>query len=179
MDFTEKTIDSKKIYDGRILSLRVDTVELPDKTTSKRELVEHSGGVAVLAITPEGELLLVRQYRKAMERELLELPAGKLEEGENPIDCGIRELREETGYEAQSMELISSFYTAPGFCNEKVYLYHARGLEYRGVSLDEGEFLELERISIDSIDQIIDRVEDAKTLLALYYLKSRLGECSL
>lgn len=176
MDFTEKTIDSKRIYDGKILSLRVDTVELPDKTRSKRELVEHSGGVAVVAITAEKELLLVRQYRKAMEKELLELPAGKLDQGEPALDCALRELREETGYEAQSMELVASFYTAPGFCNEKVYIYQAGGLQYRGMDLDEGEFLELERVSIDSIDQIIGKVEDAKTLIALYYLKSKLGE---
>lgn len=168
--FEEKTIDSKEIYDGKILKLRLDTVELPDGSNSKREIVEHSGGVAVVAVTDSGELLMVRQYRKAMEKELLELPAGKLEAGEDPLECAERELREETGYKAGSMELVSEFYTAPGFCSEKVYVYTAKELEFVGEELDEGEFLEVEKYGIEELGRLLPELQDAKSVIGVMHL---------
>lgn len=168
--FEEKTIDSKEIYDGKVLKLRLDTVELQDGSSSKREIVEHSGGVAVVAVTDSGELLMVRQYRKAMEMELLELPAGKLEVGEDPLECAGRELREETGYKAGSIELLSEFYTAPGFCSEKVYVYIAKELEFVGESLDEGEFLEVEKYGVEELENLLSELQDAKSIIGVMHL---------
>lgn len=166
----EKTIRSKKIYDGKILSLRVDRVKLPDGSESNREIVDHSGGVAVVAVTEDDEILTVRQYRKAMEKSLLELPAGKLEVGEDPLDCANRELEEETGYRAKSMERIAEFYTAPGFCSEKVYIYYAEELEFVGSNLDEGEFLEVEKYKLTELESLIGKLEDGKTIIGLMHL---------
>jgi ADP-ribose pyrophosphatase len=165
----EKTIESREIYDGKILSLRVDTVRLPDGSESKREIVEHSGGVAVVAITESNEILMVRQYRKAMEKNLLELPAGKLEVGEDPIECAKRELEEETGYRANSIREISGFYTAPGFCSEKVYVYLAKELEFIGARLDDGEFLEVEKYKLSEVEELLGQLEDAKSIIGLLY----------
>ncbi|OHW62975.1 ADP-ribose pyrophosphatase [Andreesenia angusta] len=176
--FEEKTIDSKDIYDGKILKLRLDTVELPDGSSSKREIVEHSGGVAVVAVTDSGELLMVRQYRKAMEKELLELPAGKLEAGEDPLECAERELREETGYKAGSIELLSEFYTAPGFCSEKVYVYIAKELEFVGEALDEGEFLEVEKYRIEELGSLLSELQDAKSIIGVMHLMREKEVCS-
>lgn len=175
--FEEKTIDSKDIYDGKILKLRLDTVELPDGSSSKREIVEHSGGVAVVAVTDSGELLMVRQYRKAMEKELLELPAGKLEAGEDPLECAERELREETGYKAGSIELLSEFYTAPGFCSEKVYVYIAKELEFVGEALDEGEFLEVEKYRIEELGSLLSELQDAKSIIGVMHLMREKEVC--
>lgn len=176
--FEEKTIDSKDIYDGKILKLRLDTVELPDGSSSKREIVEHSGGVAVVAVTDSGELLMVRQYRKAMEKELLELPAGKLEAGEDPLECAERELREETGYKAGSIELLSEFYTAPGFCSEKVYVYIAKELEFVGEALDEGEFLEVEKYGIEELGSLLSELQDAKSIIGVMHLMREKEVCN-
>lgn len=176
MYLEEKTIKREHIYDGKIISVRVENVQLPDGSFSNREIVDHKGGVGIIAVTPEKKILMVRQYRKPMEKEIVEIPAGKLEVGEEPLECARRELKEETGYESEDMELINEFYTAPGFCNEKVYIYHAKDLVYTGAELDQGEFLNLEEYNLEDIDTLINSVEDAKTIIALYYLKSKLGE---
>ena len=110
MVFEEKTMKSERIYEGKILNLRVDTVELPDKKYSKREIVEHPGAVAIIAITKDKKLVMVKQYRKAVEDFLWEIPAGKLEVNEEPKETAIRELREETGYEAKKLSYITEFY---------------------------------------------------------------------
>src|SRR5690606_4980625 len=115
MSFEEKTMKTEKIYEGKMLNLRIDTVELPDKKYSKREIVEHPGAVAIVPITEEGEVILVKQYRKAVEKELLEIPAGKLEIGEEPRETAIRELKEETGFSSAKIEYITEFYTSAGF----------------------------------------------------------------
>src|SRR5690554_6437355 len=120
MMFEEKTMKSDKLYEGKMLNLRVDTVELPDKKYSKREIVEHPGGVAVIPIVDNDSLILVKQYRKAVEKFLLEIPAGKVEINEEPRVTAIRELKEETGYSTDKMEYLMEFYTSPGFTNEKI-----------------------------------------------------------
>ncbi|WP_034429000.1 NUDIX hydrolase, partial [Caldisalinibacter kiritimatiensis] len=122
MTFEEKTMKSEKIYEGKILNLRIDTVELPDKKYTKREIVEHPRAVAIVPITAKGEIILVKQYRKPVEKELLEIPAGKLEVGEEPKTCAIRELKEETGVTANKLTYLFEFFTSPGFSNEKMYL---------------------------------------------------------
>ena len=106
----ETTVSSDLIYTGKTLQLRVDTVEVPNKGYQKREIIEHKGVVAIVAITNDNKIVLVKQYRKAVEKELFELPAGKMETGETPLDCAIRELKEETGYRADSLKLIHKYY---------------------------------------------------------------------
>lgn len=167
---------SEKIYEGRILTLRVDTVELPNKKYSKREIVEHSGGVAIVPLTDEGEIVLVRQYRKALEDFLLEVPAGKLEYGEDPLECAIRELKEETGYTSENIELLCETYPSPGFSKEKIYIYLARNLREGEAQLDEGEYLEVEKLNIDKVLTMVktNQLTDGKTITGILMAQNKL-----
>ena len=175
MEFEEKTIKRTEIFAGQVIRLAVDDVLLPEgKGEAKRELIFHNGAVAVLALTPENKLILVKQYRKAIEALSYELPAGKLEVGENadPKAAALRELEEETGYGAD-LELLYDFYTAIGFCNEKVKLYLAKNL----VKLDqprpqdEDETLEVYQVSLAEAKELLKDglICDAKTIMALQY----------
>lgn len=169
----EKTISRQEIFKGRIISLQVDEVMLPNGSTSKREIIKHPGAVAVIAITEEGKLVVVEQYRKALEKAIVEIPAGKLEKGEDPDLCARRELEEETGYGCKDMELISSFYTSPGFADEIVHVYLASGL-YKienAAGLDEDEFVNLMEITLEEAQGLIkdQKIFDAKTMYAVQY----------
>src|SRR5699024_2850455 len=128
MNFEEKTMKSEKIYEGKIVNLRIDTVELPDKKYSKREIVEHPGAVGIIPLDDENSIILVKQFRKAVEKFLLEIPAGKLEVNEEPRETATRELKEETGIDSNKMEYLLEFHTSPGFSNEKVHLFLATEL---------------------------------------------------
>lgn len=176
MIFEEKTMKSDKIYEGKILNLKVDTVELPDKKYSKREIVEHPGGVGIITITDDNSLVLVKQYRKAVEEFLWEIPAGKLEVNEEPRETAIRELREETGYEAKKLTYITEFYTSPGYCNEKIHLFLAEDLIEVESSPDPGEFLERKIIPLDDLSKMLDRGEimDSKTMIGINIAKGYL-----
>lgn len=180
MNLEEKTISTKKIFDGRIISVQVDEVELPNGKTSTRELVKHPGAVAVIAVTEEGKIVLVEQYRKPLEKELVEIPAGKLEKGEDPEICAKRELEEETGYGCDSLELVSSFYTSPGFADEIIYVYVAKGLKKleNAAGLDEDEFVNLMEVTLEEALEFIknQRIFDAKTIYAVQYLQLALGD---
>lgn len=169
MVYEEKTMKSEKIYEGKIINLRVDTVELPEKKYSKREIVEHQGGVGIIPITDDNSVILVRQYRKAVNSVLLEIPAGKLEINEEPRETAIRELKEETGYMARDLEYQLEFYVSPGYCNEKVYLFLASGLIEGSQELDEGEFCEHDKYHIDELLKMIHRGEiiDSKTIIGI------------
>ena len=171
----ERTIATEPIFDGRVIKVRVDEVVLPNGETSKREIVKHPGAVAIIAITDDEKIVLVEQYRKAMEKALVEIPAGKLEQGEKPEVTAIRELEEETGYICENMELITSFYTSPGFADEIVYVYEATGLKKKEnkAALDEDEFVELMEVSLEEALQFIkeQRIHDAKTMFAIQYLQ--------
>lgn len=173
--FEEKTTATQPIYDGRIIQVRVDDVVLPNGASSKRELVKHPGAVAVIAVTDEGKIVLVEQYRKAMEKGLVEIPAGKLEQGEAPLTTAMRELEEETGYICEDMKLLYSFYTSPGFADEIVYLYEATGLTKKEdkADLDEDEFVDLLEVTLEEAWELIQeqRIHDAKTILAMQYLQ--------
>ena len=173
MIFEEKTMKSDKLYEGKILNLRIDTVELPDKKYSKREIIEHPGGVAVIPITDDNCIILVKQYRKAVERFLLEIPAGKLELNEEPRETGIRELKEETGFSADKMEYLLEFYTSPGFSNEKIYLFLATGLTDGEATPDLGEFIQSEKYNVDDLIKMIERGEiiDSKTIIGINMAK--------
>lgn len=173
MVFEEKTMKSDKLYEGKLLNLRVDTVEIPDKKYSKREIVEHPGGVGIIPITDDNSIVLVKQYRKAVERFLLEIPAGKLELNEEPRETAIRELKEETGFEAKNIEYLLEFYTSPGFSNEKIYLFLATDLTEGEPTPDVGEFIETEKYKIDDLIKMVERGEivDSKTIIAINFAK--------
>ena len=169
----EKTISSDRVYTGKTISLKVETVEVPNRGYQKREIVEHNGAVGIVAITPENKVVWVRQYRKAVEKELWEIPAGKIEIGENPKECAIRELKEETGYSAENMKLIHKFYTSAGFSNQKIYIFLAENLIQGERNLDEDEFLEVHEIDKDEVYNMIARneIEDAKTSIGILLIK--------
>ncbi len=174
---TEKTLTEKSIYDGKIIRVHVDEVELPDGRKSIREIVEHSGGVCVAALTEEKELFFVRQFRSPFKRELLELPAGKLEKGENPMAAGIRELEEECGVVADKVIDMGTIYPTVAYCSEIIYLFAATGLHSVNQHLDEGEFLSVEKISLERAVEMVmaGEVSDAKTV-ALVLKVARLVE---
>ncbi|MEK4824857.1 NUDIX hydrolase [Niallia sp. FSL W8-0951] len=171
----EKTLKTEHIYSGRIIQVQVDEVELPNGKTSTRELVKHPGAVAVIAITDDNKLVMVEQYRKPLEKVIVEIPAGKLEKGEEPALCARRELEEETGYECESLELVSSFYTSPGFADEIIHVYVAKGLKQKenAAGLDEDEFVNVLEISLDEALEFIKekRIFDAKTIFGVQYLQ--------
>lgn len=167
----EPTVASRTIFEGKIISLRVDTIKLPNGKEATREIVRHPGAVAILAITQEDRVLLVRQFRKACERTLVEIPAGKLEPGEDPAECAKRELLEETGYRAGEWRLLHSMYTSPGFADEIVHLYLATGLTKGEQQPDEDEFLDLLEADAAEAERLLadNEVADAKTITALYW----------
>jgi ADP-ribose pyrophosphatase len=165
----EKTLSTEQIYKGRIINLQVDQVTLPNGETSYREIVKHPGAVAIMAITTENKLVLVRQFRKALEKTIYEIPAGKLELGENPATCALRELEEETGYLAEKLEKLGGFYTSPGFADEYIHLFRAHQLKTGKISLDQDEFVEQEEFTLDQcMEKITSReICDAKTIYAI------------
>ncbi len=176
MLYEEKTMKSEKVYEGRILTLRVDTVELPNKKYSKREIIEHSGGAAIVPITDDGKVVLVKQYRKAVEDFLLEIPAGKLEYDEDPLECVTRELKEETGYKSENIEFLCEIYPSPGYTAEKIYIYLARNLIKGEQELDEGEYVEVEEIELDKFMDMVNSNEiiDAKTITGILMTQNKL-----
>ncbi|SEA58869.1 ADP-ribose pyrophosphatase [Thalassobacillus cyri] len=175
--FEEKTIATEKIFNGKVIKLQVDSVTLPDGNTSKRELIKHPGAVAIIALTDENNIVFVEQYRKALEKSILEIPAGKLEEGEAPEVTAKRELEEETGYTTEHMEMVTSFYTSPGFADELVYVYFTDQLQRLddAVAGDEDEFVEVYELPLEEAERLMaeQRIHDAKTAYALLYLKNR------
>lgn len=172
MDLEEKTISSTTIFDGKIVRLRVDDVCLPDGGQSKREIVEHPGAVAVLAMDEENNIWMVSQYRKAVEQVLMEIPAGTLEENEDPLECAKRELAEETGLVAKEWQEIITYYCAPGFCDEKTFIYLASELtQESNLSLDRDEFIEVSKIPLKTAYQHVlnGDIVDGKSIIALQY----------
>jgi ADP-ribose pyrophosphatase len=174
---TETTLTTETIYKGKILALGKDTVELPNKNHAAREVVFHSGGVCVLPLSDNGEIIMVRQFRYPFKDVLLEIPAGKLEPGENPLECGVRELFEETGCTAESFTFIGRLYPTPAYCTEVIHMYLARGLsldEEKGNSPDADEFLDVVKLPFTkAVDMVLNNeIPDAKTQLAV--LKTKL-----
>ncbi|OLA78142.1 MAG: hypothetical protein BHW55_02420 [Candidatus Melainabacteria bacterium 35_41] len=169
MEFKEKTLDSQMMYDGRIIKVYKDNVELADGKKSFREVVRHSGGVVILAFKDEDTFLLVKQYRYPIGETVLELPAGKLEKGEDPFEAAKRELEEETGYCANKWTDLGYINTSPGFSDEKLYLYLAQDLEYTHCHPDEGEIIQAFEYKYDDVLKMIDNgeINDAKTICGL------------
>lgn len=169
MEFKEKTLDSQMMYDGIIIKVYKDNVELADGKKSFREVVRHSGGVVILAFKDEDTILLVKQYRYPTGETVLELPAGKLEKGEDPFEAAKRELEEETGYCANKWTDLGYINTSPGFSDEKLYLYLAQDLEYTHCHPDEGEIIQAFEYKYDDVLKMIDNgeINDAKTICGL------------
>lgn len=169
MVFEEKTISSERIYEGRILNLRKDKVHVKDNQTSYREIVEHNGGVALAAVTPDGKMVMVRQYRKAAEKAVLEVPAGKIEKGEGHQLTAERELKEETGYSAGKIEYITSFYSSIGYSTEVIYLYLATELSPGETDFDDNESIEVLEYELPELKRMVlnGEIEDAKTIAAI------------
>jgi ADP-ribose pyrophosphatase len=169
MNHGEKTLETQRIYDGRVVHLRVDTVELPSGKTAKREIIEHGGAVCVVPILPDGRIAFVKQYRKPTEEILLELPAGGLEPDEEPLDCARRELQEECNLLAQKITPIFSFYLAPGYSSELLHCFLAEDISEETGTPDEDENVETEILTLDEALQKLDagEIRDAKTICGL------------
>jgi len=165
----EPTIASRRVYDGRVVNLRIDTVRLDDGGTTQREIVEHRGSVAIVPLDADGHVLMVCQYRKPAERELLEIPAGTLEPGESPDHCAARELEEEVGHSPGRLLPLGHFYTSPGFCTEVIHLYLATELRPTTAHTEADEFIVIERLPLDEALRMVHRgeIRDAKTIVGL------------
>jgi len=168
-DFTEKTLSTKTVYHGKMIQVNVEQVLLPNGRKSEREIVLHPGAVGILAITSAEKIILVKQFRKALNQAILEIPAGKLESGEDPSSCAARELKEETGYTTTNMTQIGKFHTSPGFSDEVIYLFQAKGLQSGKAVPDADEFVELMELSFDEAIEMVNKgnIVDAKTLIAI------------
>lgn len=165
MELFEKTVEKNYVYEGKIIKVRRDKAELPNGKPCTREVVEHNGGVCVAALTDNNELMFVRQFRYPYMEIIPELPAGKLELGEDPFEAGKRELREETGCIAENYADLGKFYPTPGYCGEIIYLYVGWNLREAEMNLDEDEFLEVEKIPLDkAVDMVLNgEIRDGKT----------------
>ena len=173
MNLEEKQIKAEYMYKGRIINLRRDEVLLPNGNTALREVIEHPGGVCVAAITENDEVLMVRQFRYPYSEVVLEIPAGKRDSAdENPLECGKRELREETGATAANFIPLGELYPSPGYCGEIIWLYAASGLSFGNQDTDEDEFLEVEKIPLKKAVEMImnGEIKDAKTQAAILKL---------
>jgi len=165
-------LGTRRIYEGRVLNLRVDDVVLPNGRHSNFEIIEHNGGVCIIAQPQPETIVLVRQYRPATGRTLLEVPAGKLEAGEDPATCARRELLEETGYRCERLRRLWSFFTAPGFCSELLHLFVAEGLTPGAAQPETNESIEVEIYGVKDAWVMVERDEipDAKTQIALAWV---------
>lgn len=177
MELTEKTLSSRTVFEGRIVTVKVDSALLPNGAQASREVVEHPGGVCVLALQEDGTVPLVRQFRYPLGHTMLELPAGKLEAGEDPLAAAIRELGEEVGLEPGDMTDLGHIYVSPGFCTEKLHMYLARDVKSVPVHPDEDEFLDIVYMSFDQLaDKVMNgEIRDGKTVAAVLKTKVLLG----
>ncbi|MBS7315584.1 MAG: NUDIX hydrolase [Clostridiaceae bacterium] len=174
----ETATKKEYVYRGKIINVRRDEVVFPNGKESTREIVEHRGAVAVAAVDEEGCIYLVRQFRYAFGEELLEIPAGKLEEGEETahLEAAIRELREETGLTAQQVDYLGVIYPSVGMLTERIHIYLARGLTQGEMDLDEDEFLNVERIPVRELEAMVRRgeIRDAKTISTLFLIQDKI-----
>jgi ADP-ribose pyrophosphatase len=180
MTLYEKKLTSKQIFDGKVVKLFVDTVELPDGKEAVREIVRHPGAVCVIPVTNEGEVIMVKQYRYAFEQIMLEIPAGKLEPGEDPFEAVKRELEEESGVVAGNIEYMGEIFTTVAIFDEKIHAYLATDLVYKNAHPDEDEFLEVEKIPLTTlVDMVMNgEIKDSKTQICILKAHKLLSERS-
>ena len=172
-DFTEQPLTTRLVYDGRLLKVREDTVRLPDGATARREYVQHPGAVMIVPLLDDDTVLLERQFRYAPRRHFFELPAGRIESGEDPLRTAQRELVEECGYQAAEWRHLASLDASIGYSDERIELYLARNLSYVGAALDQGEFLEVSAVKLDEALEWVrsGRITDVKTAVGLAWIK--------
>lgn len=165
----EQTIEQKRVYDGKVVSLRVDTVRMPNGHTAQREVVEHAPAVAIVAVDGDGRVVLVRQWRSPAGRALLEIPAGSADPGEQPEEAAQRELQEEIGYRAGRLTRLAGFWPAPGYTTEYIHIYLAEDLQESTLDADDDEHIEIERVTLEEAIHRITRgeIEDAKSQVGL------------
>ena len=177
MELAEKQMESRLVYDGIIVKVHMDLAQLPDGRRAHREVVSHPGGVGILPLDDEGNIIMVRQFRYPFHQELLEIPAGKLEPGEDPEQCAIRELSEEIGTTAGELLSLGTIYPSPGVYGETLHLYLARRLTFGAPHPDEGEFLQVERIAFaQAVDMLLSNtLRDGKTVCAIWMTKALLN----
>jgi ADP-ribose pyrophosphatase len=168
-DLTEHTVESKTVYQGKLLNVREDIVRLPDGKPARREYIVHPGAAVMLAMPDAHSVLMERQYRYPLGSHVYELPAGKMDPGEDALETAQRELLEETGYRARDWRHLLTTYPVVGYSNERIELYLARDLEYVGHALDEGEFLDVFTLPLDEAIRWVrsGRIVEAKTIMAL------------
>jgi ADP-ribose pyrophosphatase len=178
MKLTEKVLSSERKFEGKVIRLRVDTVELENKSTAIREIVEHPGGVCVISIDDDENVLMVKQYRAPFKSVILEVPAGKLNYGEDHFICGKREFLEETGYNAENFTYLGVFYPSVGFLDEVLHIYLAENLTKAEQNLDDDEFLTVEKYKLSDLVKMVmtNEIKDAKTIIAILMLSERLKE---
>ena len=178
MELYEKKLSSEQIFDGKVVKLFVDRVELPDGKEAIREIVRHPGAVCVIPVTDEGDVIMVKQYRYAFEQIMLEIPAGKLEPGEDPFEAVKRELEEESGAVAKNIEYMGEIFTTVAIFDEKIHAYLATGLEFKNAHPDEDEFLEVTKIPLSTlVDMVMNgEIKDAKTQIAILKANNILSE---
>jgi ADP-ribose pyrophosphatase len=170
-DLSEHRLSTKLVYNGRLLKVRSDTVRLPDGSTTAREWVEHPGAVAVLAVTDAGELVMERQFRYSLGRDMIEVPAGKIDPGEDPLATARRELHEETGYTAAEWTHVATIHLAIGYSNEHIEIYLAKGLTQDKARLDDEEFLEVFTLPLArALGWVREgKITDSKTVSSLFW----------
>lgn len=173
----EETIKSEKIYEGRIIKVRVDTVELENRSYAKREVVEHDRGVGIVAINENQEIYLIKQFRKPVEKVIYEIPAGLVEANENLVDAAVREAQEEIGYKPNNMRLIAEAYASPGFTDEIISIFLGTDLVYDKLDLDETEFLEPFKVPLKKAVEMVENFEivDAKSIIGILYAAREFG----
>ncbi len=170
-DLAEKRIKGEWVYRGKLLHVRRDDVRLPDGKTAEREYIEHPGAVMIIPILDSGELVMERQYRYPLRRDMLELPAGKIDPGEPPLECAKRELLEETGYAASAWRFVTTIHPVIGYSSERIEIFLAQGLTLRGAKLDAGENLEVFKLPLATALEWVreGRITDAKTVAGLFW----------
>jgi ADP-ribose pyrophosphatase len=168
----------QQIYEGKVVDLEVDTIELPSGKNAIREVVKHPGGVVAIPILDDGKLILIRQFRYPLKKFILELPAGKLDSGLSPMDTICHEIEEETGFHAASVKEELSFYTSPGFCNEIIHFFVAKGLTPVAQRLEEGEHITVEFYTMEDCLRMIEEgaIADAKTILGILWYHHKQSE---
>lgn len=170
-----KILKSQILYKGKVFDHQVDEIEYASDNIGIREVAIHPGGAVVVPVKDDGKIILVKQFRYPLQKTLIELPAGKLDKGEDPLICATRELEEETGYRAKEIKKLGEIYTAPGYCTEVLHIYFAGGLIPGNHNREEGEMgMEILELSVQEIESLIlsGKITDAKTIVGIYYFKN-------
>jgi len=176
-ELAETILKTETVFSGRVFRVEVSEVELPDGKTAGREIIRHNGGAAIAAVDAQKNILLVKQFRIAAGTELLEIPAGKLEAGEEPLSCAVRELEEETGCKAGTVQFLFSMYPTPGYCSEQLHIFFADDLKAGRIHRDEEEFLHVVKVPYDIAYKMVmnGQIRDAKTIAGILAIKEKLG----